>query len=146
MPRKLNIDWDAVGLGMIPDVELAATLVVSTRLIQQKRSERGIHAVSRVFPNGHKVGINWDKEPLGKIPDEILGQRVGIDPRTVREARRTRGIPAYTAQKRDGRLAGKTDACIDQALLLTPTEVPEHVDELISVLTANGWSIIFTPE
>ena len=146
MPRKLDIDWDEVGLGDVRDVELAAKLGVSSRLVQQKRCDRGIPPTPSPLANGQKLGINWEKEPLGKIPDEDIGKKLGVDPRNVIEVRRTRGIAPYTEQKRDRRLAGKTDACTSQALLLSPDQVPKEVGELVELLTENGWSVIFTPD
>ena len=146
MGARFDIDWDDVGLGTVADVVLAKKLQVSSRKVQQERCDRGIEAAPNDFIHGQRRGVNWDKEPLGKVPDEVLAKKWEVDPRSVGDVRRARGIAAYSKQKRDHRLAGKSDACIDQALLLTPSQTPDDIGDLIEVLTANGWSVIFTPE
>lgn len=106
-PRGIEspTDWDTVGLGERPDVDISQELGVAYGTVMRNRQNRGIPP----FPEA-RVGpkfIDWDKAPLGKKPDGEIARDFGVAPPSVINARRSRGIKRFQPPGRQRKRKGK---------------------------------------
>jgi hypothetical protein len=89
-----GIDWDAVGLGDVPDTVLARELGVASQVVQRARARRKIGRFRS--PASHRAQqVNWDSLGLGQRPDAVIAREVGITRRRVCSERRNRDVPPF---------------------------------------------------
>ena len=87
------VKWDEVGLGTMPDDDLAKLLTISLKQeiagywVTLERRKRGILTFNRSLTK-----IDWDEIPLGEVPDLRISQQLGICVARVWRARTSRNI------------------------------------------------------
>ena len=87
------VEWDEVGLGTMPDEDLAELLTISLKQkiseywVTLERRKRGILTFNRSLTK-----IDWDEIPLGEVPDLRIAQQLGIRVARVWRARTARNI------------------------------------------------------
>lgn len=86
MKTIAHINWDRVGLGERPDVEIASELGVCPTTVGKHRKDRGLR------PAGE---IDWNSVGLGTVDDHTLAARLGVSVAVVGKHRRRRGIAMF---------------------------------------------------
>jgi superfamily II DNA or RNA helicase len=87
--RVIDLDWDNVPLGTVPDLQLARELGVSDTLVYSERKKRNIPSCNR----WRIVDVDWKKQRLGKRTDMEVAKELGCSRGTVKNARQRLGIP-----------------------------------------------------
>jgi len=78
--RQLDVDWDSLPLGVIPDAEIAQQVGCSETTARDARIQRGLSP-------SKSLSIDWDGLPLGQMTDREIARRIECSKTTVRDAR-----------------------------------------------------------